>query len=60
VHLPWIDRLFGTLYLPAGRWPDVYGIDGHPVPEGYWRQLVWPFREVAGVPQARTRSDFGS
>jgi sterol desaturase/sphingolipid hydroxylase (fatty acid hydroxylase superfamily) len=19
VHLPWIDRLFGTAYLPAGR-----------------------------------------
>jgi sterol desaturase/sphingolipid hydroxylase (fatty acid hydroxylase superfamily) len=53
VHLPWIDRLFGTAYLPAGRWPDTYGIDGRPVPEGYWRQMIWPF-------QARTRSDFGS
>src|SRR5262249_20777393 len=56
VHLPWIDRLFGTAYLPDGRWPDAYGIDGRPVPEGYWRQLVWPF----GYAQARTRSDFGS
>ena len=44
VHLPWIDRLFGTAYLPPGRWPDAYGIAGHPVPEGYWRQLAWPFR----------------
>jgi sterol desaturase/sphingolipid hydroxylase (fatty acid hydroxylase superfamily) len=43
VHLPWIDRLFGTAYLPDGRWPDAYGIDGHPVPDGYWRQLAWPF-----------------
>ena len=42
VHLPWIDRLFGTAYLPAGRWPEAYGIAGHPVPEGYWRQLAWP------------------
>ena len=56
VHLPWLDRIFGTAYLPAGRWPEVYGIAGHPVPEGYWRQLAWPLR--AG--QARTRSDFGS
>lgn len=56
VHLPCIDRFFGTAYLPDGRWPDAYGIDGRPVPEGYWRQLVWPF----GYAQARTRSDFGS
>ena len=60
VHLPWIDRLFGTAHLPAARWPDVYGIEGEPVPEGYWRQLVWPFRGATGAPQARTRSDFGS
>jgi len=56
VHLPWIDRLFGTAYLPEGRWPEVYGITGRPVPEGYWRQLAWPLLPD----QARTRSDFGS
>lgn len=44
VHLPWIDRLFGTAHLPPGRWPDAYGIEGAPVPEGYWQQLAWPFR----------------
>jgi Fatty acid hydroxylase superfamily len=44
VHLPWLDLLFGTAYLPAARWPAAYGIEGHPVPEGYWRQLAWPFR----------------
>jgi Lipid desaturase domain len=42
VHAPWLDRLFGTAYLPAGRWPEAYGIAEHPVPEGYWRQLAWP------------------
>jgi len=46
VHLPWIDRLFGTGYLPAGRWPDAYGIAGRPVPEGYWRQLAWPLFKI--------------
>jgi lathosterol oxidase len=56
VHLPWIDRLFGTAYLPEGRWPEVYGITGRPVPEGYWHQLAWPLLPD----QARTRSDFGS
>jgi len=47
VHLPWIDRLFGTAYLPARRWPDAYGIRSNPVPEGFWRQLVGPFRRAA-------------
>jgi len=44
VHLPWIDWLFGTAYFPPGRWPDAYGIAGRPVPDGYWRQLIWPLR----------------
>ena len=44
VHLPVLDRLFGTAHFPAGRWPEAYGIAGHPVPGGYWSQLAWPFR----------------
>jgi lathosterol oxidase len=44
VHLPWIDRLFGTHHLPADRWPEVYGIAGDPVPEGYLAQVTAPFR----------------
>jgi len=43
IHLPVIDRLFGTHYLPPGQWPGDYGIAGHPVPEPYPRQLVYPF-----------------
>jgi sterol desaturase/sphingolipid hydroxylase (fatty acid hydroxylase superfamily) len=46
VHLPWIDGLFGTRYLPARSWPERYGIAGDPVPEGYTRQLVHPFAKV--------------
>jgi lathosterol oxidase len=42
IHLPWIDRLFGTLYLPKDEWPASYGVDGNPVPEGYFRQLGYP------------------
>jgi sterol desaturase/sphingolipid hydroxylase (fatty acid hydroxylase superfamily) len=42
IHLPAIDRLFGTLYLPEG-FPAAYGIDGHPVPRRYAAQWVWPF-----------------
>jgi lathosterol oxidase len=43
VHLPLIDKLFGTMYLPR-RWPRAYGIaHGARVPDGYGRQFVWPF-----------------
>ncbi|MGH7365057.1 MAG: sterol desaturase family protein [Candidatus Rokuibacteriota bacterium] len=44
VHLPVIDRLFGTQYLPRDRWPAEYGLAGAPVPTGYGAQLVYPFR----------------
>lgn len=44
VHLPWIDRIFGTYHMPGDRWPADYGIAGDPVPEGYVAQLVDPFK----------------
>ncbi len=43
VHLPWIDRIFGTKYLPHDKWPSSYGIVGERAPDGYLNQLVWPF-----------------
>ena len=44
IHFPLFDRLFGTLHMPQGRWPNAYGINGHPVPHGYWQQFLYPFR----------------
>jgi sterol desaturase/sphingolipid hydroxylase (fatty acid hydroxylase superfamily) len=44
IHFPFLDRLFGTHHLPAGQWPTAYGIAGHPVPKGYWKQLLYPFQ----------------
>ena len=44
VHVPWIDRLLGTAYLPRDRWPEAYGLAGPPLPDGWLRQLVLPFR----------------
>lgn len=44
VHLPWLDRLFGTQHLPEGRWPSGYGVAGVNAPEGWLRQLAWPWR----------------
>ena len=44
VHLPWIDRLFGTAYEPPGQWPREYGIAGDPVPPDLIPQTIWPLR----------------
>ena len=44
VHLPWLDRLFGSHYMPAQAWPERYGIAGDPVPPGFLGQLAHPFR----------------
>ena len=49
-EFPVLDALFGTLYLPADRWPAQYGVDGTE-PAGYLRQLAWPFHtQCAGRP----------
>jgi sterol desaturase/sphingolipid hydroxylase (fatty acid hydroxylase superfamily) len=45
VHFPWIDRLFGTYYMPKGAWPEETGIKGDPVPPEFSRQLLWPFKQ---------------
>ena len=50
IHLPIIDRVFGTYHAPEGRWPDGYGIEGHPVPEGYVEQTIWPLRRGGRAP----------
>ena len=45
VHLPLLDRLFGTYHLPRGRWPSAYGLAGGArVPGGWLHQLVEPLR----------------
>lgn len=52
LHFPWIDRLFGTLHLPAREWPHTYGVLGYKLPEGWWPQFLWPFRRD-GIPSPR-------
>ena len=46
IHFPLYDRLFGTYHLPKGKWPQGYGVGGHPVPRGYWQQFLYPFRKA--------------
>ena len=39
---PWVDRLFGTFYLPEKQWPTKYGIDA-PTARSLAGQLLQPF-----------------
>jgi len=44
--LPWMDRLFGTHYLPRRQWPTAYGIEME-LPGSLAGQLLYPFRAPA-------------
>jgi sterol desaturase/sphingolipid hydroxylase (fatty acid hydroxylase superfamily) len=45
-QLPVVDWMFGSLFVPAGQFPEGYGIE-EPAPEAYLRQLAWPFQRAA-------------
>jgi sterol desaturase/sphingolipid hydroxylase (fatty acid hydroxylase superfamily) len=51
---PWIDALFGTLYLPRGVQPHDFGVDEE-VPRGIAGQLVWPFTSGSPAPASGRR-----
>jgi lathosterol oxidase len=60
VHLPLIDKIFGTYHLPGDDWPEAYGIRGRPVPDGYLAQLAYPLspgRRQRGGPESGGPSD---
>ncbi len=40
--MPWVDRIFGTLYLPKSEQPVRYGIDQQ-LASGFFGQLMQPF-----------------
>ncbi len=42
IHFPWLDRIFGTYYLPKDKWPSGYGVP-EDVPNGYLAQMRYPF-----------------
>jgi len=45
VHLPFIDKIFGTYYFPRSAWPTAYGVtDADLPPSGFFAQLAYPFR----------------
>ena len=52
--LPWLDRIFGTHYLPK-EWPESYGID-EPMPASLAGQLIQPLQPAAEPTPARAAS----
>lgn len=46
--LPWMDRVFGTYYLPTSQWPAGYGIDTA-LPDSLGAQLVYPITPATDV-----------
>ena len=44
VHLPVLDRMFGTQFLPETRWPRAYGVSDGPVARTYLAQILDAFR----------------
>jgi len=46
IHLPFLDRLFGTHYLPKTAWPERYGLIDDSLPPGFVAQLLAPFKRA--------------
>jgi len=42
IHFPWIDKIFGTHYLPEDKWPHNYGLHNEEIPAGFWGQTFYP------------------
>ena len=57
--LHWMDRIFGTHYLPR-QWPSAYGIDAK-LPESLGGQMVYPLLSQpsqAGLPQSTSSNRY--
>ena len=42
-HFAFLDHLFGTAVQSDRQWPWAYGVVGDYVPDGFWRQFLFPF-----------------
>jgi lathosterol oxidase len=47
IHLPFLDRIFGTHHLPKDAWPERYGLIDDTLPLGFFAQLAAPFKRAA-------------
>jgi sterol desaturase/sphingolipid hydroxylase (fatty acid hydroxylase superfamily) len=46
-HFSFLDYLFGTAIKNQQEWPKDYGVVGDYVPDGLWRQQIFPFKKTA-------------
>ena len=53
--LPWLDRVFGTHYLPK-EWPAAYGTEDK-LPDSLTDQLFYPLHKPAGTAKPASDSD---
>lgn len=42
-HFAFLDYLFGTAVTADRKWPKQYGVVGDYVPNGFWKQFLFPF-----------------
>lgn len=42
---PLLDLAFGTFYMPEGKLPEIYGVPGSDIPDGFAGQILWPLRK---------------
>ena len=43
IHFPFIDYIFGTMYIPGKTWTEETGLDDAQFPKGYLKQAIYPF-----------------
>ncbi len=55
---PFLDLLFGTFYMPAGKRPEQFGIGEAGFPEDFFGQLVYPLRKPPPPPAAAAAPTF--
>lgn len=51
VHVPLLDLVFGTFFMPGDRWPRNYGVCGEAVPKSFFAQFVYPFKTTKQTPK---------
>jgi len=44
-HFSFLDYLFGTAVKGQAQWPKAYGVVGDYIPDGLWKQQLFPFKK---------------
>lgn len=54
---PFIDKVFGTYYLPGKEWPSGTGLNDVSFPKGYLKQMVYPLRHDPFKPDSNIEEE---